>query len=206
MKKIHLIALLLQFSILGSCQNTDLFDNYLNKFTQCNLPINLKTVVIDKNQKQNITQKEFNSFVKSDTLQFWQYIMYDSKAHPNIFFEYNTLIKFDINDMLIGVIHLQSYFNSDITKERYETVLTVFNKQSNKLSSLSIAGFYNDNFQSDIKFDEIDYTAIISSEYEIEITYDIYKYDPLPPKSTYKKYYQITNDGKIEEISTRKLE
>ena len=99
----------------------------------------------------------------------------------------------------IGLLYSRSYFDNDMTKEKTDIVLSIYDLKGSKVSYLSIAGSRFDNFVSDIKFDEVSYKARITENYNIEITYSTYCWKD-EKEHIIKNHYSITSEGKIIEI------
>ena len=200
---IAIIILLTGISSKGNCQSqmtmttckNKLFENYLNKFNLYSLPI--KTDTITNYSGNKVTLEEFNCFIKDSSDTFWKYRLYSDNSKS--FFEYRPLCKFKIGDK-IGLLCACFYFDDDMTKDRGDVFLSIFDSKGTKISHLpSISGGRFDNFASDILFDEINCKAIITENYHIEITCNIYSWED-EKEHISKKYYHITNEGKIEEI------
>ena len=187
-KHLLLLSTFTLWATLASCQNK-LFENYLDKFDLCSLPI--KTDAIAISSGNNVTLEEFNLFVKGSKDSFWEYRPYSIGLES--FFEYIPLCRFKIGNK-IGLLCACFYFDDDITKNRSRIILFVFDTQGYKISYLPIAGNKFDNFASDILFDEINCSAIITENYYIEITCNIYRWKD-EKMHVKKRYYSITNEG-----------
>jgi len=186
------------FTTLTHCQNK-LFDDYFNKFSLYSLP--LKTDTITNYSGNKVTLEEFNTFIANSKDTFWKYRLNsnDSKS----FFEYRPLCKFQIGNN-IGLLCACFYFDDDMTKEKEEVLLSVFDSNGNKISYLSsISGGKFDNFVSDTLFDEINYYAIITEDFHIEIICNTYCWRD-EKEHISKKDYHITDEGEIEEVSNSK--
>lgn len=195
MKK-YLIILYVFLITSSYCQNINIFEEYFNKYEWCSLPISTDSIIMKYGNKGNcMSFKEFNTFIKEDIGEFWQYQLFlDNKKH---FFEYIPTCKFKITEELIGLVCCCFYYDDDITKERTEVVLFIYDK-INKISSMSIAGSRFDNFVSDIVFDEIRFKASIYAEKIIVIDYEIY-YGKEKKEQIEKKCYIIDKEGQILE-------
>jgi hypothetical protein len=193
MKKYLLFNVFIILAIPAICQYK-LFETYSNKFKSCPLPINSDNTKKYSDTKNCITLEEFNYFVKDSNDKFWKYELYFNNA--KYFFEYHPLCKFEINKDKIVLLYSRSYFDNDMTKERTDIILSIYDQKGNKVSYLSIAGNQFDNFASDILFDEIRYSAVITDNYDIEITYNVYAWKDEKDHIN-KKYYYITNEGLI---------
>jgi hypothetical protein len=197
MKKYLLFCVFVTLAIPAICQYK-LFENYFNKFKLCSLPINSDSIIKEYSNTQNsITLEEFDYFIKDSNEVFWKYELYSNNAIH--FFEYHPLCKFEMGKDKIGLLYSRSYFDNDMTKEKTDIVLSIYDLKGSKVSYLSIAGSRFDNFVSDIKFDEVSYKARITENYNIEITYSTYCWKD-EKEHIIKNHYSITSEGKIIEI------
>ena len=207
MKKNIIIILLLSLANTLHCQEyKSEFEDYAKKFSDCNFPINFEIDIY--NCKTNITKNEFDIFVKkdftyvrvaeNDTSSFWKYKMYSPKKSTQCYFEYVSACKFKISETKIALIHWQIFLGINMD-ERYETILTIFDLQGEKISEISLNGWYHGYYnEKDTLLSEIYYSSVINNERVIETTYNISSWDK--GEIAYKKYHQITEDGRIEEI------
>ena len=200
MKKLYFFLHVCILSLCSYGQNTYSFVEYLNKYEWCSLPISTDSIIKKYSDVgTGISTKEFNTFIKDDIGDFWRYQLFaENKKH---FFEYIPTCKFKISEEIIGLLCCCFYYDEDITKERVEVILFIYDK-ARKISFMSIAGSRFDNFVSDIVFDEIRYRATIGIDKNIEIIYSIYSGNNIKEKII-KKYYHITDEGDILENKSK---
>jgi len=181
------------------CQD-NLWINFIHKFETCSLPIFTDTISFKylntQNNKNIISLEEFNYFIKDSCETFWKYRTYDQNQKS--FFEYDALCKFAIDQDKTGIILTRNYFDDDESKEKGDYLLYIFDSKGNKLSYLPIGGERNDNFVSDIHFDQIAYNSTIYKNYSIEMKTEAYLWKDGKDGKAHisKKYYKI-EDGKI---------
>ena len=193
---ICLYGFVLQIHACAYCQNTNLFEEYFNKYEWCSLPISTDSMIMKYGDVGNsLSFEEFNTFIKDDIGDFWRYRLFVDNQKQ--FFEYIPTCKFKITEELIGLLCCCFYYDDDIRKERVEVILFIYDK-THKISSMTIAGNRFDNFVSDIVFDEIRFRATILAEKNIAIDYEIYN-GKEEKEQIEKKCYYINKKGEILE-------
>lgn len=180
MFKIYLGGLLLLVSFACNSQTKKVFYNFSEGFEECDLPI----LGEDLPKGRNISELEFNLFIGASDL--WVY--------GGDFF-YNTSVRFMLENSLTVLLYVRSFYPENIGDEKMEFVLTIFDHDGTKISSLPLHGIYGD---------ESTFYGVIDKDYQIKINSQKYTIDNKSGESitVTKEYsYQICKDsGKIIEL------
>ena len=172
----------------ASCQELDhekIFVNFISKFNTPSFPIVCPGGCSDRasNDPNNITKEEFEKFLlANDDIWIYDYDFY-----------YNTGCRFKIESSFIGLIYFRAYLPENIMEEKAESVLCIFNKKGQLISSLPIQGGIGD---------DLTFRGEINEKYEITIWYTEYSLDK-DGESIIKKrteHYKILPLGKIEKM------
>lgn len=161
------------------------FKKFEDKFVLKKVPIELPGVcgIRASNAPSNITFDEYSKLLKIEK-NTWKY----EKDYY-----YNTGLRFKINEIYSGFIYFRSYLPVDMLKEVGESILVVFDKNWNIISSLSIQGN---------KGDDLSYSGRISKDLDIKILTEELSLDKSGNSiiRNTEECYRIRSDGSIEQM------
>lgn len=185
-RMLSLIFIGIYFLACSSFSQDDTFKKFEEKFVLKEVPIKLPGVcgIRAANAPSNITFEEYSKLLGNEK-STWKY----EKDYY-----YNTGLRFKINETYLGFIYFRTYLPFDMSKETGESVLVIFDKDWNIISSLPIQGN---------KGDSLSYSGKISKEMDIHILIEELSLDKSGNSIIKKseKFYKIRNDGTIEQIT-----
>jgi hypothetical protein len=186
-------ALSFVFSLFAvSCSGQAVtFSLFISNFQSCNLPIDTKTYFNSKgiyaNNRVDISETEYNRFLKDKNEKFWIYSLYSK--NKTTFFNYVRGCKIRINEKCTGIMYFRDYFCDNPLDEKAELVFCIIDNNGNLISALPISGNQGD---------DLSYESVITDFKNIKITFEQYSKDE---KKTYNKFYFVSDEGLIKEIS-----
>lgn len=180
MQKVILINGILVLLISFTCcsQTNDSFNEFRNKFNDCELPLDGE----DLADGQIISSEEFDLFSLGS--EFW---LYEGDYY------YNSSVKFKLDNEIYALIYIRSYYPDNIENEKKEAVLATFDNNGEIVSSLPIHGIHGDN---------LTFYGNIDAQYFVTINFQKFEIDNKTGESIVikneTKYKIIKETGKIE--------